>query len=456
MFTRPKTLPDETLAPVALNSTTIAAYTYDGDGNRVKAVVNGETTYYPFPHYEETTDSGYTKYYYAGGDLVAFNRSSGYGQDYGRRYVFKDHLGSTSVIVNGGGTKLWEERFYPYGESRYTYRKDQGGRDIDLQTPMRYTGQRFDDAIGLYYYNARYYDPALGRFAQADTIVPNPGSAQSLNRYSYSVNNPIRYIDPSGYCVPELCPGDKGADDPAPGSWPPPGGGGGGGGSTPTPWWTTTPPPIGKIHSGGDYGTGFIVWGGTKVSVYHPPSVRSYPSIPGYYPRHGGNPCGWGQSPCMGPYYFVMDYWYGEDYVNVNVHPNYRQNPVLPGSWQDIYQVQVPASVLNGRMEAQEIFAGIALGRYEEIDSDAPDPQEMGTSKGHIDSVADGLSVVANQQAGITKFFHKDTYFLQRSMSNNYRVIIMVQYNGAVPGQNYITASGPYSANPPFSTAPYP
>ncbi|MCP4128742.1 MAG: hypothetical protein GY753_17025, partial [Gammaproteobacteria bacterium] len=109
MFTRPKMLPDETMAPVALNSTTLAEYMYDGDGNRVKAVVNGETTYYPFPHYEETTDSGYTKYYYAGSDLVAFTRSSGYGQDYGRRYVFKDHpstslrtsLGSTSVIVNG-------------------------------------------------------------------------------------------------------------------------------------------------------------------------------------------------------------------------------------------------------------------------------------------------------------------------------------------------------------------
>ncbi len=103
------------------------------------------------------------------------------------------------MIINGGGTKLWEERYYPYGESRYTYRKDQGGRDIDLQTAKRYTGQRFDDAIGLYYYNARYYDPALGRFAQADTIVPEPGNPQSLNRYSYVLNNALRYTDPSGY-----------------------------------------------------------------------------------------------------------------------------------------------------------------------------------------------------------------------------------------------------------------
>ncbi|MCP4089460.1 MAG: RHS repeat-associated core domain-containing protein, partial [Gammaproteobacteria bacterium] len=78
--------------------------------------------------------------------------------------------------------------------------KDQGGRDIDLQTPMRYTGQRLDEAIGLYYYNARYYDPALGRFAQADTIVPEPGNPQSLNRYTYVGNQPTIYNDPSGNC----------------------------------------------------------------------------------------------------------------------------------------------------------------------------------------------------------------------------------------------------------------
>ncbi len=68
-----------------------------------------------------------------------------------------------------------------------------------MQTAKRYTGQRFDDAIGLYYYNARYYDPALGRFAQADTIVPEPGNPQSLNRYSYVLNNALRYTDPSGH-----------------------------------------------------------------------------------------------------------------------------------------------------------------------------------------------------------------------------------------------------------------
>ena len=65
-------------------------------------------------------------------------------------------------------------------------------------TTWRFTGQREDATIGLYFYNARYYDPLLGRFTQPDTIVPNPGDPQALNRYSYTLNNPVRYTDPTG------------------------------------------------------------------------------------------------------------------------------------------------------------------------------------------------------------------------------------------------------------------
>jgi RHS repeat-associated protein len=66
-------------------------------------------------------------------------------------------------------------------------------------TPYQYTGQRWEDAIGLYFYNARWYDPALGRFIQPDTIVPEPGNPQALNRYSYVLNNPVKYNDPTGH-----------------------------------------------------------------------------------------------------------------------------------------------------------------------------------------------------------------------------------------------------------------
>jgi RHS repeat-associated protein len=84
-----------------------------------------------------------------------------------------------------------ELRYYAYGETRYT--------SGSTPTSYRFTGQREDATIGLYFYNARYYDASLGRFVQADSIVPNPGNPQSLNRYSYVVGNPLKYTDPSGH-----------------------------------------------------------------------------------------------------------------------------------------------------------------------------------------------------------------------------------------------------------------
>ena len=53
---------------------------------------------------------------------------------------------------------------------------------------------------------ARWYDPALGRWIQADSIVPEPGNPQALNRFSYVYNNPLRYVDPSGHGPPVPVP----------------------------------------------------------------------------------------------------------------------------------------------------------------------------------------------------------------------------------------------------------
>ncbi len=60
-------------------------------------------------------------------------------------------------------------------------------------------GQTHDTTTGLMHYNARYYDPLLGRFISADTIIPNPADPQQLNRYSYVTNNPVSYNDPDGH-----------------------------------------------------------------------------------------------------------------------------------------------------------------------------------------------------------------------------------------------------------------
>jgi RHS repeat-associated protein len=77
-----------------------------------------------------------------------------------------------------------------------------GGRQTH-PTDYRYTGQLQQAVIGLDYYNARWYDPQLGRFVQADTIVANPYTAASYDRYSYVNNNPISHNDPTGHVCDE-------------------------------------------------------------------------------------------------------------------------------------------------------------------------------------------------------------------------------------------------------------
>jgi RHS repeat-associated protein len=61
-----------------------------------------------------------------------------------------------------------------------------------------FTDQEDDDDLGLYNYGARLYDPVLGRFISPDSIVQSPGDPQTLNRYTYCLNNPLIYTDPEG------------------------------------------------------------------------------------------------------------------------------------------------------------------------------------------------------------------------------------------------------------------
>jgi RHS repeat-associated protein len=67
-------------------------------------------------------------------------------------------------------------------------------------TDFRFTGQRKEAGFGLYDYNVRYYAPTIGRFVSADAVVPGAGNSQALNRYAYTFNNPLKYVDPSGHC----------------------------------------------------------------------------------------------------------------------------------------------------------------------------------------------------------------------------------------------------------------
>jgi RHS repeat-associated protein len=114
------------------------------------------------------------------------------GINAGTYYVHGDHLGSLNVLTNSQGAEVQRLTYRPFGETQST----QGSADF-LQ--HRFTGQELDPETGLYFYNARYYNPVLGRFISPDSIVPEPGNPQSLNRYSYVGNNPVNRIDPSGH-----------------------------------------------------------------------------------------------------------------------------------------------------------------------------------------------------------------------------------------------------------------
>ena len=162
-----------------------STFVYDGGGGRVRKTEGGETVIYVNRFYEKNLTTGnVTSYYYLGGRLVALKKDSDL------EYVHQDHLTGTSLTTDDQGAVLASIKYYPFGETR----SSSGTPGTD----KKFTGQRLD-GTGLYFYGARMYDPGLGRFISADTIVPNPANPQSLNRYSYCLNNPLRYVDPSGH-----------------------------------------------------------------------------------------------------------------------------------------------------------------------------------------------------------------------------------------------------------------
>ncbi|MDA8135260.1 MAG: RHS repeat-associated core domain-containing protein [Desulfobacteraceae bacterium] len=109
----------------------------------------------------------------------------------GTEYYHKDHQGSTNAMTTESGTLIDTAEYLPYGRDRYA-------NALLNHSAYKYTDQEQDAGTGLYNYDARLYDPNLGQFVMADTIVPDPYNPQSLNRYAYCLNNPIGYVDPSG------------------------------------------------------------------------------------------------------------------------------------------------------------------------------------------------------------------------------------------------------------------
>jgi RHS repeat-associated protein len=103
-------------------------------------------------------------------------------------YVYTDEKGSVLAKADAAGTIVTAVDYHPYGAHAM------GGPD---DSPG-FAGHVEDPEDGFVYMQARYFDPAIGRFLSTDPIRADDGAPLGLNRYSYANNNPITGVDPNG------------------------------------------------------------------------------------------------------------------------------------------------------------------------------------------------------------------------------------------------------------------
>lgn len=192
------------------NSSVYASFAYDADFNRTVQTTNIGQTVYLNPettagaHYEKHTATGSIvpenrHYIYAGDNLVAmYATKTGVADN--TKYFLKDHLGSTEVITNNAGQVVERLSYAAFGNRRMATSWLSSATPIVAQSTTRgYTGHEQLDDLGLVNMNGRFYDPQIGRFISADPFIQSPDNLQSFNRYSYVMNNPLSFTDPSGY-----------------------------------------------------------------------------------------------------------------------------------------------------------------------------------------------------------------------------------------------------------------
>jgi len=139
-------------------------------------------------------------YIFAGDKLVAMNIATDVPNGgAGMHYVYTDYLGSLRCITNSAGVVEQKLGFDAWGNRR---NPETGALIIaaptGLLTPRGFTGHEHLDAFGLINMNGRVYDPAISMFLSPDPYIQAPTMTQNFNRYSYCLNNPLMYTDPSG------------------------------------------------------------------------------------------------------------------------------------------------------------------------------------------------------------------------------------------------------------------
>jgi len=182
-----------------------ATYAYDGKGLRVKKVVGTTTTAYIFSGpkviAEYTNGTLAAKYVYAGRQLLATVAGS-------VTYHYPDQL-SARLETNATGTVTRTFGHLPFGETWY---------ETGTAIKWKFTSYERDTESGLDYAMFRYDSSRLGRFMTPDLLAGSISAPQSLNRYTYTLNNPVSLTDPLGLAVCpyvvdiDFCGGGAGGD----------------------------------------------------------------------------------------------------------------------------------------------------------------------------------------------------------------------------------------------------
>ena len=186
---------------------TVVGFAYDGDQQRIRKRSPDEETVYFEDLYERVTDGAgratHRFYVAAGSATVVLTRKPGtiaLVKDM-IAYLHTDTLGSTDVITDGAGGVVERRSHDAFGAPR----NPGWGAAIgpvaytSKVAPIGFTGHESDEDLGLINMRGRVYDPKLGRFLTTDPIVSMPHFGQSWHPYSYVLNSPLNFVDPSGF-----------------------------------------------------------------------------------------------------------------------------------------------------------------------------------------------------------------------------------------------------------------
>jgi len=184
----------------------VAAYVYDGEGQRVRKLV-GENTRFIYgiggeliAEFDGATGNLKKEYVYGGATLITIEPTAVNAN--GTQYTTSDNLGSPRVITNSLGSVVSRHDYMPFGEEIFA---GTGGRTAAMGFGVadgnrkKFTGYERDTETGLDFAQARYFSSTQARFTSADSVLGSIGNPQSLNRYAYVGNNPLSFSDPTGH-----------------------------------------------------------------------------------------------------------------------------------------------------------------------------------------------------------------------------------------------------------------